>query len=119
MKIIILIIRTSLIIYLGFVFRYHYNTSDCVLFTYKQLESFALLGKLHFYCYQDIVLENDDSDYESIHIGLYFYFDYLRLKWLVNYNKRKIEKAKVLQKMQKIINEQYKEIENEIAKKWM
>ena len=118
MKIIILIIRTFLIIYLGFVFRYHYNTSDCVLFTYKQLESFALLDKLEFHYYQGITLKNDDYDYESVYVGLYFYFDYLRLKWLVNYNKRKIEKAKVLQKMQKIINKQYEEIEKEVGQKW-
>ena len=99
-------------------------------FTYEQLKNFVTFDRIRISDYDEVMLfdnkitENPYKHEPFDYVALYSYSDFLRLKRLVEYHEKNKEelktqqkKAKILQKMQRIINEQYEEIENEVAKK--
>ena len=109
----------SLILYIIFALKYQFTAFyySYVRFTFKQLKPFVLLDRIHIYDDGSIALRDKNDFYIEDDICLYFYFDYLRLKCLVNYYKKNKKKIEFVQKMQSIVNEQYEEIESEIVKK--
>ena len=99
-------------------------------FTYEQLKNFVVFDRIKISDYNEVMLfdnkitENPYKHESFDYVALYSYSDFLRLKRLVEYHeKNKAElktqqkKAEILQKMQRIIYEQYEEIEKEVAKK--
>lgn len=99
-------------------------------FTYEQLKNFVAFDRIKISDYDDVMLfdnkitENPYKHEPFNYVALYSYSDFLRLKQLVEYhekNKKEArtqqKKAEILQKMQRIINEQYEEIEKEVVEK--
>lgn len=99
-------------------------------FTYEQLKNFVAFDRIKISDYNDVMLFDNKITEKSYkhepfdYVALYSYSDFLRLKRLVKYHEKTKEelktqqkKAEVLQKMQRIINEQYEEIEKEAVEK--
>lgn len=113
-----------LYIILGISYRYQNKENRTPLFTYKQLKSLILLDKISIsgdiiYILYDRIPPYYSTRYDRV--GTYSYFDFLRLKWLYNYQverlrdlERKQHKAEVLQRIQETINKEYEKIEQEI-----
>lgn len=117
---------------IAWIYRKWAKTMGYPCFTYEQLKNFVAFDRIRISDNEDVMLfdykitEKKSYRYDESfdYIALSSYFDFLRLKRLVKHyeeNKRELQtqqkKAEVLQKMQRIINEQYEEIENEVAKK--
>ena len=115
-----------LYIILGICYRHQNKENRTPLFTYKQLKSLLLLDKIAIsgdiiYILYDRIPPYYSTRYDRV--GTYSYFDFLRLKWLYNYQverlrdlERKQHKAEVLQRIQETINKEYEKIEQEIER---
>ena len=116
-----------LYIILSIVYRYQNKENRTPLFTYKQLKPLLLLDKISIsgdiiYILYDRIPPYYSTRYDRV--GTHSYFDFLRLKWLYNYQverlkdlERKQRKAEVLQRIQETINKEYEKVEQEIAER--
>ena len=109
-------------------YRYQNKQDRTPLFTYKTLKTLLLLDKISvssiggetIYILYDRIPPYYSARYDRV--GTYSYFDFLRLRWLYNYQKKRLKdlerkqhKAEVLQRIQETINKEYEKIEQEIA----
>lgn len=121
----VMLVIILLYIILSIVYRCQNKENRTPLFTYKQLKSLLLLDKISIsgdiiYILYDRIPPYYSTRYDRV--GTYSYSDFLRLKWLYNYQverlrdlERKQHKAEVLQRIQETINKEYEKIEQEIT----
>ena len=122
-----MVMLTVILLYiiLSIVYRYQNKEDRTPLFTYQQLKSLLLLDKISIsgdiiYILYDRIPPYYSTRYDRV--GTHSYFDFLRLKWLYNYQverlrdlERQQHKAEVLQRIQETINKEYEKIEQEIT----